>query len=60
MLTAFSYKNGPGWNHFTKREIIALFSNGFELAAIRHYRSLEGRCSCSIFLYGSYEEKALV
>jgi len=42
MLTCFSYKNGPEWNHFTKRQIIDLFSSYFEIEEIRHYSSLEG------------------
>jgi ubiquinone/menaquinone biosynthesis C-methylase UbiE len=42
MLTCFSYKNGPGWNHFTRQQIIDLFSGHFELGELRHYPSLEG------------------
>ena len=42
MLTCFSYKNGRGWNHFTRQQIVDLFSGHFELGAIRHYPSLEG------------------
>jgi ubiquinone/menaquinone biosynthesis C-methylase UbiE len=26
LLTCFSYKNGPAWNHFTEKQIISLFS----------------------------------
>lgn len=42
MLTCFSYKNGRGWNHFTRQQIIELFSGHFELGELRHYPSLEG------------------
>ena len=42
MLTCFSYKNGPGWNHFTRQQITDLFSGHFELGNIKHYPSLEG------------------
>jgi ubiquinone/menaquinone biosynthesis C-methylase UbiE len=42
MLTCFSYKNGPAWNHFTKQEITRLFSPYFELGDFRHYPSVEG------------------
>ena len=42
MLTCFSYRNGPGWNHFTAQQIIDLFSGYFELGELRHYPSLEG------------------
>ncbi len=42
MLTCFSYKNGRGWNHFTRQQIIDLFSGHFELGELRHYPSLEG------------------
>ena len=42
LLTCFSYKNGVGWNHFTRQQIIDLFSDHFELGEIRHYPSLEG------------------
>jgi 2-polyprenyl-3-methyl-5-hydroxy-6-metoxy-1,4-benzoquinol methylase len=42
MLTCFSYKNGPAWNHFTRQQIIDLFSAYFKIEEIRHYPSLEG------------------
>ena len=42
MLTCFSYKNGRGWNHFTRQQINNLFSGHFELGEIRNYPSLEG------------------
>jgi SAM-dependent methyltransferase len=42
MLTCFSYRNGPGWNHFTRQQIVDLFSGLFLLGEIRHYPSLEG------------------
>jgi ubiquinone/menaquinone biosynthesis C-methylase UbiE len=42
MLTCFSYKNGKAWNHFTKRQLIDLFSGLFEMGEFRHYPSLEG------------------
>ena len=42
MLTCFSCKNGPAWNHFTRKQIIDLFSNYFEIAEIRHVSSIEG------------------
>ena len=41
MLTCFSHKNGPAWNHFTKQQIIDLFSSYFEIEEIRHYPLLE-------------------
>ncbi len=42
LLTCFSYKNGPGWNHFTKDQLINLFSDYFALEELRHYGSIEG------------------
>jgi 2-polyprenyl-3-methyl-5-hydroxy-6-metoxy-1,4-benzoquinol methylase len=42
MLTCFSYRNGPGWNHFTKQQLIELFGGFFEFGEFRHYPSLEG------------------
>jgi ubiquinone/menaquinone biosynthesis C-methylase UbiE len=42
LLTCFSYKNGPAWNHFTKKQIISLFSAYFEINEIRHISSIEG------------------
>jgi ubiquinone/menaquinone biosynthesis C-methylase UbiE len=41
-LTCFSYKNGPAWNHFTKRQITELFGEPFRIEWIRHVPSLEG------------------
>jgi hypothetical protein len=42
MLTCFSYKNGPAWNHFTRKQIIDLFLEYFEIKEIRHISSIEG------------------
>jgi ubiquinone/menaquinone biosynthesis C-methylase UbiE len=42
LLVCFSYKNGPAWNHFTKKQIIQLFADYFEIKEIRHISSLEG------------------
>jgi 2-polyprenyl-3-methyl-5-hydroxy-6-metoxy-1,4-benzoquinol methylase len=42
MLTCFSYKNGPGWNHFTRQQIIDLFSGAFKIESLQHISSLEG------------------
>ena len=42
LLTCFSYKNGPAWNHFTKKQITDLFSKHFEINEVRHISSLEG------------------
>ena len=42
MLTCFSYKNGPAWNHFTRQQLIDLFSSLFEMGEFRHYLSKEG------------------
>jgi ubiquinone/menaquinone biosynthesis C-methylase UbiE len=44
MLTCFSYKNGSAWNHFTKQQLIDLFSDYFEMSEIRHVSSIEGDC----------------
>jgi ubiquinone/menaquinone biosynthesis C-methylase UbiE len=42
MLTCFSHRNGSSWNHFTRQQIVELFSDFFELGKFRHYPSLEG------------------
>jgi ubiquinone/menaquinone biosynthesis C-methylase UbiE len=41
-LTCFSYRNGPAWNHFTRKQIIELFGDRFRIEWIRHVSSLEG------------------
>lgn len=41
-LTCFSYKNGPAWNHFTRRQIIELFGDRFNIERVSHVSSLEG------------------
>lgn len=41
LLICFSHKNGPAWNHFTKQQIIDLFSDYFRIDEIRHMASLE-------------------
>lgn len=42
LLTCFSEKNGLSWNHFTKNQLIELFSPFFKILKIMHYSSLEG------------------
>ncbi len=42
LLTCFSYKNGPGWNHFTEKQLFNLFSGHFKINLIRHFSSIEG------------------
>ena len=42
MLTCFSYRNGPGWNHFTRQKIVDMFDGIFVLGGFRDYSSLEG------------------
>ncbi len=42
MLTCFSYKNGSAWNHFTRQQLIDLFSDYFEMDKFRHISSIEG------------------
>jgi 2-polyprenyl-3-methyl-5-hydroxy-6-metoxy-1,4-benzoquinol methylase len=42
MLTCFSFRNGPSWNHFSRQQLFALFSDYFKLKKIIHYPSLEG------------------
>lgn len=42
LLTCFSHKNGPGWNHFTEKQLINLFSGYFKINEIRHISSIEG------------------
>ncbi len=42
LLTCFSYKNGPAWNHFKKNQIIRLFEDRFQIEWIKHVSSVEG------------------
>ena len=42
LMVCFSYRNGPVWNHFTKEQIIQLFSNHFKIKNIEHIASVEG------------------
>jgi ubiquinone/menaquinone biosynthesis C-methylase UbiE len=42
MLTCFSYRNGPGWNHFTRQQIRELFGGHFFFVEFQHYPSREG------------------
>jgi len=41
-MICFSYRNGPAWNHFTKEQIIQLFSDHFKTKNIEHIASIEG------------------
>jgi ubiquinone/menaquinone biosynthesis C-methylase UbiE len=40
-LTCFSYRNGPGWNNFTKEHIVKLFGGHFTIKDVEHVSSLE-------------------
>jgi len=42
LLTCFSDRNGPAWNHFTKDQLIELFSSRFTFQKVAHYGSAEG------------------
>jgi ubiquinone/menaquinone biosynthesis C-methylase UbiE len=42
LLTCFSNKNGSDWNHFTKKQLIQLFSKYFKIIKLHHYSSIEG------------------
>ena len=42
LVVCFSYRNGPAWNHFTKEQIIQLFSSHFRIKNIQHIASVEG------------------
>jgi len=42
LLTCFSDRNGPAWNHFTKEQLIELFSARFTFRRVAHYGSVEG------------------
>jgi 2-polyprenyl-3-methyl-5-hydroxy-6-metoxy-1,4-benzoquinol methylase len=59
MLTCFSYRNGAGWNHFTRQQIVDLFSGHFELEEIRHYPSLEGDGVIRFFYTALMKKKPL-
>ena len=59
LLTRFSYRNGPAWNHFTAKQIIDLFSGYFELGWLRHYPSLEGDGVIRFFYTVLMKKKAL-
>ncbi|NWF86713.1 class I SAM-dependent methyltransferase [Candidatus Bathyarchaeota archaeon] len=41
LLVCFSYRNGPAWNHFTREQIIQLYSNYFKIKEIKHITSRE-------------------
>lgn len=56
LMVCFSYRNGPAWNHFTKEQIIQLFSNYFKIKNIEHTASVEGNGHKRYF-YSVFMEK---
>jgi len=42
LLTCFSYRNGSAWNHFTREQIVQLFSDYFQIKSVKHVSSVEG------------------
>lgn len=42
LLVCFSDRNGPAWNHFTKEQLIKLFSDRFNFQSVTHLGSVEG------------------
>ncbi len=41
MLVCFSDKNGLGWNHFSKKQIVQYFSGLFRFQSVEHFGSVE-------------------
>ena len=60
MITCFSYKNGPGWNHFTRQQLIDLFSDFFDIELLRHISSLEGDGVIRFFYTGLLRKKKTI
>ncbi len=56
LMVCFSYRNGPAWNHFTKEQIIQLFSNYFKIKNIEHVASVEGN-GYKRYFYSVFMEK---
>jgi len=42
LMVCFSDRNGFAWNHFTRQQIVELFSDYFEIRSIEHVESVEG------------------
>jgi len=42
LLVCFSARNGPAWNHFTREQLIQLFSSRFKFLSVEHFGSVEG------------------
>jgi ubiquinone/menaquinone biosynthesis C-methylase UbiE len=57
LMVCFSYRNGPAWNHFSKEQIIQLFSNHFEIKNIEHMASVEGDGYMRYFYSALMEKK---
>lgn len=57
LMTVFSYRNGPAWNHFTKEQIIKLFSNHFKIKSIEDIASVEGDSNTRYFYTVLMEKK---
>jgi ubiquinone/menaquinone biosynthesis C-methylase UbiE len=55
-LLCFSYKNGPAWNHFTRKQIVQLFSEHFRILTLKHIESKEGDAVYRFF-YNALMEK---
>lgn len=56
LMVCFSHKNGPAWNHFTRGQLIQLFSELFEVKNIEHMASVEGD-SYTRYFYSVFMEK---
>lgn len=41
LLICFSDKNGPGWNHFSKEQLVDYFSHEFIFLSAEHFGSVE-------------------
>lgn len=41
-MVCFSDRNGSAWNHFSKGEILKIFSPHFDVMDMQHFSSLEG------------------
>jgi len=41
LLVCFSSRNGSAWNHFTKEQLVQLFSDRFKFQNVEHFGSVE-------------------
>ncbi|MEW6222028.1 MAG: hypothetical protein AB1476_01720 [Candidatus Hadarchaeota archaeon] len=59
-MSCFSYKNGPGWNRFTEKQLRDYFGSYFKIEYIKEAVYVEPPTRQKIYFYKAFMTKLLL